>query len=281
MSICYDLHCHSTCSDGALSPADVVKRAHAQGVQCLAITDHDTFDAYEIARPTAEELDVTLISGVEFSCQWKGKNIHIVGLNVDVQHPVMKAAKCLMNERRLSRAKKIAERLEKLGVENAFAEAEANAAGGQIGRPHFAKYLVEAGYVKNLNQAFKRYLGAGKPGDIKQQWPEFEEVVGWIRQASGVAIIAHPLKYKLTRTKLREMCAHFRSCGGHGIEVISGGHQTPAETKALCDLANRFEFLGSVGSDFHKEGMSWQELGCIGTPNLSCTPVWSSWSSQQ
>jgi predicted metal-dependent phosphoesterase TrpH len=281
LTICYDLHCHSTCSDGALTPAEVVTKAHAQGVECLAITDHDTMEAYSLAKPIAEELDIDLISGVEFSCQWRGRSIHVVGLGVDVNSNTMIDAQKVMNERRLDRAHQIAERLTKLGVNNSFSAAVANAAGGQIGRPHFAKYLVDAGFVKNLNQAFKRYLGAGKPGDVKQQWPEFDEVVAWIRQSGGTAVIAHPLKYKLTRTKLREMCAYFQSCGGQGIEVISGGHQPSSETKDMCDIANRFGFYGSIGSDFHREGLAWQELGCLGTPKLYCEPIWSLWDSKK
>ena len=156
-------------------------------------------------------------------------------------------------------------------------EAEALANGGQVGRPHFAQHMVNIGAVKNINQAFKRYLGAGKVGDVKQQWPQFSEVTQWVVEAGGVAVIAHPLKYQLTRTKLLELCADFQAAGGTGLEVISGGGQTAAQTRAMTEVCLKTGLQGSLGSDFHAPDMPWQALGSCGPLPPEITPIWSSW----
>ncbi len=273
----FDLHCHTTYSDGVLSPEDLVQRAFDNKVTGLAITDHDNCLAFSAAQVTADLLGVSLIAGIEFSSQWRGRGIHIVGLNIDPQSLVIKEAEQYMSLQREKRAVEISEKLSKLGINGSLEAARKYAPSEQLGRPHFAQFLVEARHAKNIAQAFKRYLGSGKPGDVKQVWPEVAVVVDWITQAGGVAVIAHPLKYKMTRTKLRELCDEFKCHGGGAIEIVSGGHQSNIETRDMADLANRFELLGSSGSDFHAPGAPWQELGVASHIPLGCEPVWNAW----
>lgn len=270
-----DLHCHSRCSDGELTPTELVDRAHEMGVTMLALTDHDTTEGIPEARSRANHHGMTLINGIEFSSVWNGMGIHIVGLGFDMDHPVMKQAVADQENRRRERAKIIAERLEKQGIEGILAAAEAKADGGQLGRPHFAQAMVEMGKVKNIAAAFKRYLGAGKPGDVKAQWPEMSEVVQWIREAGGTAVIAHPDKYKMTRTKFNLLLKAFVEAGGNGIEVLSSGmERTFTQKMAQCCID--YNLFASQGSDFHGP-KPWAELGRLPPMPKDVTPVWAQW----
>ncbi|TNE72289.1 MAG: PHP domain-containing protein [Gammaproteobacteria bacterium] len=260
--LCIDLHCHSTASDGALAPRDLVRRAAERGVTHLALTDHDTVAGLAEARSEAEACEVELIAGVELSCQWKGRTIHIVGLDFDEQDEGFQAALSQQNENRWARARKIVDRLSRLKVENLLEEATQIAGGDVPGRPHFAEVMVSQGLVRNTAQAFKRYLGNGKPGDVKAFWPELPEVVQWIRAAGGMAVLAHPRKYQLTATKLRELTKDFIRAGGRGIEVSTSG-QSSGDLGFLAELCRREELLASQGSDFHFPGAPWCELGKI------------------
>ncbi|MBB6523293.1 PHP domain-containing protein [Pseudoteredinibacter isoporae] len=276
MTKIYDLHCHSDYSDGILSPSELVSRAHAQSVNVLALTDHDTLSGIHEARLAARDCGLDLITGIEFSCQWNGRGVHIVGLNVDDENAALLAAVEDQRQRRQQRSETIAQRLHKAGVEGSLAWVQAKAGKGTIGRPHFAQFLLERGHVKSINQAFKKYLGAGKPGDVKNVWPEVAEAVAWIKAAGGTAVLAHPDKYKLTRTKLRELCADFKEAGGEAIEVLSG-KQDANVTRNIMLLAEEFEFLGSLGSDFHQPNQPWQELACCGYLPEGIEPVWQQW----
>lgn len=279
MSFIYDLHCHSNHSDGVLTPEALVSRAKEKNVAYLALTDHDTVSGVARARAESERIGgPTIVAGIEFSSLWRNKGVHIVGLNIDLQSSVLCEAIKNQENMRLQRAHAIAEKLEKAGVEDAFEGANRHADGGVIGRPHFAKYLLEAGYVNTMNGAFKKYLGAGKPGDVKHFWPEMEEVVSWIEASGGQAVIAHPMKYKISRTKLCAMIEDFLEVGGTGIEVISG-RQDPNITKDLVKIAQKFSLLGSCGSDFHVPNAGWQELGVGGLLPQEMEPIWSSWSA--
>lgn len=270
-----DLHCHSRCSDGELTPTELVDRAHEMGVTMLALTDHDTTEGILEARSRADHHGMTLINGIEFSSVWNGMGIHIVGLGFDMDHPVMKQAVADQENRRRERAEIIAERLEKQGIEGILAAAEAKADGGQLGRPHFAQAMVEMGKVKNIAAAFKRYLGAGKPGDVKAQWPEMSDVVQWIREAGGTAVIAHPDKYKMTRTKFNLLLKAFVEAGGNGIEVLSSGmERTFTQKMAQCCID--YNLFASQGSDFHGP-KPWAELGRLPPMPKDVTPVWSQW----
>lgn len=268
----HDLHTHSHCSDGKLSPQALVQLAKDNGVTVLALTDHDTTQGIAEAQAAAGD-DMTLIAGIEFSSQWRGRGIHIVGLQVDIDSTALKAAVAQQTHVRNDRAKKIAQRLEKIGIKDALAGAEAYANGAAIGRPHFAQYMVEKGYVANFAQAFKRYLGAGKTGDVKEGWPPIDTVIQWITESGGIAVLAHPDKYGLTRTKLYELLGDFVDAGGQAMEVVSG-KQDSGVTDKLARAAKDFSLLASCGSDFHAPNQPWQTLGRYSPLPDDCEPVW-------
>ena len=269
----FDLHCHTHFSDGLLSPEAVVARAKERGVSVLAITDHDTIAALGIAQKAASDVGISLITGIEFSSQWGRGGVHIVGLGVDVKSPVLIDAVKFQEDARNARALAIADRLSKAGYPGALQGAQTIAGEGALGRPHFAQYLVSIGAVKNINAAFKKYLGAGKPADVKYQWPLMDQVIGWVHAAGGVAVLAHPAKYELTRTKMCAMVDSFVAAGGDAIEVISG-LQPAAMTEDLLRIANQRSLYASCGSDFHVPDQPWQELGSFGCLPTAAKPVW-------
>ncbi|MDF0749135.1 PHP domain-containing protein [Marinobacter sp. 71-i] len=270
---CIDLHCHSTASDGALPPQELVLRAREKGVSHLALTDHDTIAGIEEASEAAKEAGITLIAGTELSCVWKSHTIHIVGLDFDTANDHLRQALERQNNNRWSRARTIADKLSKLKIEDLLEKATGKAGGDVPGRPHFAKVLVEEGAVKDVAQAFKRYLGSGKAGDVKGFWPELPEVIRWINEAGGIAVLAHPRKYKLTATKLRSLVGDFRQAGGRGIEVSTSG-QSSGDLGFLAELCRRENLLASQGSDFHFPGAPWCELGSIMKMPDGLEPVW-------
>jgi len=243
----------------------------------LALTDHDTIDGIADAQSVADE-QIQVIAGIEFSSLWNGRGIHIVGLDIDIESPLLMAAVQSQTEVRAQRALTIAQRLEQAGIKGALEGAQRYAQGATIGRPHFAHYLVEAGYVKSFAHAFKRYLGAGKAGDVKQCWPSLETVVGWIIGAGGVAVLAHPDKYNLTRTKLYSVLKDFSEAGGHALEVVSG-KQDQSVTDKLLRAADDFSLLASCGSDFHAPGQPWQALGHYSPMPENCRPVWEAFTT--
>ncbi|MDX1451161.1 MAG: PHP domain-containing protein [Oleiphilaceae bacterium] len=273
----FDLHCHSTESDGELSPSELVERAAEHGVEVLALTDHDTFSGYAEASARAEGLGVKVISGIEFSCQWGKQGVHIVGLNFDVTSPVMKTAQHNQLEVRRARAAQIAHKLVAKGLPDLLEAACQQSPSGIPGRPHFAQVMVAQGLVKDEHEAFKRYLGRGKAGDIQALWPDLETVIAWLVSAGGIAVIAHPCKYDMSRTKLRELIAEFKSLGGGAMEVVTSG-QKQGEQGMLADLCRRFGLLASVGSDFHSPRFKWAEIGRVDTLPASVDPVWSAWA---
>lgn len=274
----YDLHCHTTHSDGSLTPPQLLARAIEHGVSTLAITDHDVISGVREAKELcAKGADIQLVNGVELSCVWSKVTIHVVGLNFDLDHSVMAQALASQQQARSQRAELIGQRLARAGFAGCYEGALAIAGQAQLGRPHFAQYLVEQGLVASHQQAFKRYLGAGKTGDVKATWPELATVVRWITGSGGVAVLAHPLHYKMTATKLRALIADFKTAGGQGIEVISG-RQESEKTRYIASLAARFELLASQGSDFHRPGSPWSELGVCEELPSGMTPVWSLWN---
>lgn len=273
-----DLHMHSHCSDGVLSPTELMERAFAQGVQLLALTDHDTLAGVEEARERAQSLGMQLVSGIEFSTRWGSMGIHIVGLGLALERPALHATVAAQRRARAERNEEIGRRLEKIGVVNAYERARELAGEVEPGRPHFAELLVRDGKVVDSARAFKKYLGSGKLGDVRQQWPPMADIVAAIRAADGVAVLAHPAKYALTRTKLRALMSDFAAAGGQAVEIISG-QQASGIAENLASLAREFELEASVGSDFHRPGHPWQELGCPGALPASVTPVWHRWAS--
>ncbi|QKX18751.1 PHP domain-containing protein [Microbulbifer sp. YPW1] len=281
-----DLHCHSTASDGILSPTALVSRAKSAGVTLLALTDHDTVAGIDEAEAEARAQGLTLLPGIELTALWGRRVVHIVGLNVDRRATALVQAIRLRDQLRRERAQQIAERLEKRGFAGALAGARALAGEGVIGRPHFARWMVEAGYVSDSGKAFKRYLGAGKIGDVAVPWPDMVETISAIRSAGGAAVLAHPLKYGLTRTKLRALLVDFCAAAGDAVEVVCG-QQNPVQTREILSLLDqvrapaagpRGPLLASLGSDFHQPDQPWRALGCVRLP-AGVEPVWNLWQT--
>lgn len=267
-----DLHAHSNCSDGSLSPRALLKRAAERGVELFSITDHDTLAAY--ASLEQESSGPQLVVGIELSSRWFNSGVHVVGLNVDRGNGHMAEGIKEQARARLDRAAAIAERLRKRGVDGSLEGALALADGDFVGRPHFAEFLVQRGVVDSQANAFKKYLGDGKAGDVRQHWPELSQVIDWIRSAGGVAVLAHPLKYRLTRSKLKRLIGGFVAAGGEGLEVVSG-QQSPQHTDQMGRICRELGLLASCGSDFHRPGLPWSELGSAVALPHGVTPVWS------
>ncbi|MDF1762478.1 MAG: PHP domain-containing protein [Oleibacter sp.] len=278
MNSIIDLHCHSTASDGSLAPAAVVERAAERGVKVLAITDHDTVAGYDEALAAAKHAGIKLIAGIELSCVWGGVTIHIVGLNFDPKSEVMQNVERTQTIAREQRALLIAERVGKrLKQTIDLAEVQTYADGGALGRPHFARYMVDKGWVSSMNEAFNKYLGAGKPGDVKASWPELAEVVGWITAAGGEAVMAHAHLYKMTRTKLKACLQDFIDAGGKGLEVAYG--QMDANQRGqMTSLAKDMNLHGSCGSDFHGPNRFGIDLGVMPDFPKDIPPIWSAWT---
>lgn len=271
----HDLHTHTNASDGTLTPDALVQRAIDLGIDVLAITDHDTIAAHH-SLPDVSGTSLRIVPGIEFSSRWMKIGVHLVGLNVDLGHATLLEGIERQREARLERASRIGARLQKVGVADPLPHVTAIAGDATIGRPHFAKYLVEAGYVKDFSAAFRKYLGAGKPGDVRDIWPSLAEVVAWIRACGGTAVLAHPAHYKLTATRLRALVHDFTDAGGHAIEVVSG-RQHASVTAKLAELSVDHGLAASCGSDFHGPGSDWSELGRFAALPANVTPVWESW----
>jgi len=267
----FDLHSHTVYSDGVLTPPDLISRALEKQVDVLAITDHDTIDAYRDLKLGGES--IRLVPGIEFSTQWENTGIHVLGLNIQLESAAIHAGVEFQTNARLQRARRIGENLEKKCIPDAFAGAQELSQGGYIGRPHFAQYLVKIGKVNSIQAAFKKYLGDGKPGDVRQHWADLPQIIQWIRDADGIAVLAHPLKYKMTRSKLKRLIDGFIGAGGQGMEVVSG-QQTSQSTTDMARLCEHKNLLASCGSDFHLPGKHWGELGVLAPLPAYVTPVW-------
>jgi len=267
----FDLHSHTTLSDGVLTPRELIARALENHVEVLSITDHDTLDAYH-ELPLAQD-SIKLIAGIELSTQWQMTGIHVLGLNIDLDSDAIQTAARFQSNARLQRARQIGKNLEKQGIENACDNAKKIAIGSYIGRPHFARHIVDIGKAKSIQHAFKKYLGAGKTGDVKHHWANLPQIIRWIRDANGIPVLAHPLKYKLTRTKLKRLLDGFIKAGGQGMEVISG-NQTPQQTRDMAALCEQKNLLASCGSDFHMPGKFWADIGVFDPLPENVTPVW-------
>lgn len=270
-----DLHTHSNASDGALPPSELIQRAIDQGVEVLSITDHDCTTVYQ--QLNNEHLtDIKLIEGIEFSALWRNITIHILGLNIDSKNQGMLDGVKRQQTSRRKRAAIIAERLEKKGFKNLITEIEKLRDDISVGRPHLAEILVANGDVKTTDEAFRKYLGSGKIGDVKNEWASLSTIIDWIRGAGGTAVIAHPEKYSMTRTRLLELVQDFKHLGGQGMEVVSG-RQDDGSSRKLAKICEEHQLLASCGSDFHKPGQYWAELGKHKPLPDFCTPVWDTW----
>ncbi|MCC5878705.1 MAG: PHP domain-containing protein [Idiomarina sp.] len=277
-----DLHCHSTASDGSLTPAELVQRAHQMQVNVLALTDHDTVAGISAAQAAIAELNgghpLKLISGIEFSCRWEGFEIHILGWHFDPEHPQFQALLAGQAEARQARAQLIMDKLIAQGVERAAlagVQAKQQQAGELVTRKHVADALVAAGYANTIDDAFKKYLGKGQCAYVTPQWCSIETAVETIQAAGGLSGLAHPLAYDLSSKWLKRLISYFKDVGGDALEVASG-QQAPHQREALADLAEQFELKASVGSDFHFVSR-WRELGHqLKLPDKS-QPVWANW----
>lgn len=279
MSQRLDLHVHSTCSDGALSVPDLLERALAADIQTIALTDHDTIKGVETAREwlsNNSEASLQLISGTELSCVWQGVTIHVVGLNFDVQNTLLESYLQGLDYARSERAELIASRLEKQGFKGALAGAQAIAGEAQLGRPHFARWLVDAGHCDSMNAAFKRWLGRGKLGDVKVFWPSLEEAVDVVVKAGGVAVLAHPQHYGMTRAKLKRLVFAFAQAGGSALELPLGRDHADVALY-VRRLLNECELSVSLGSDFHADSEWGPRLGVDVALARNLNPVWAGW----
>ncbi len=248
-----DLHCHSTYSDGSLTVEAVLNLAKQNGGIYQALTDHDTVDGINEARGIAAKLDLNLIAGVEISVTWHANTlIHIVGLGVDEKNPQLLEQLQLLRSSRLTRGKRIGDNLAKAGISGAFEGALALCKNPQaLSRTHFSQFLVNNGHAKP-GKAFEKFLAPGKPGYTPQIWASLKDAVNWITQSGGVAVIAHPGRYKFTRTKLLKLIDEFKEYGGQGIEVISSSH-APSDEENIAQICKQTGLFASVGSDFHQE----------------------------
>lgn len=273
----YDLHCHSTASDGLLAPAELVRRASGNGVDILALTDHDEISGLAEARAQAQAEGLRFIDGVEVSITWGGITIHVVGLNLDPDNQQLQQGLHAIRQGRAERAKKMAADLARVGIpgslEGAYAYVENP---NLIGRTHFARFLAEKGYASDVKSAFQHYLVSGKPGYVPHQWATLEEALGYIKAGGGIAVVAHPARYKLTRAEMRKFLGEFKDGGGAGIEVITSSH-TPEQVLEYAILAREFGFLASRGSDFHGPGESRVDLGKLPDLAADLKPVWHDW----
>ena len=313
----YDLHTHTFYSDGALAPAELVARAAANGVQVLALTDHDVTDGVPEAQAAAQQAGITLVPGVEISVTWPGnrscvsgtsalqgwsnaecmrlqslqepeaaaihggrgaQTVHVVGLQVDVTHPGLQAGLARLREFRDWRAEEIGRRLAKAGIPGAINDARRRAQRGLVSRTHFAQFLVAAGYAADVRSVFKKYLVRGKPGHVPGAWAGLDEAIGWIRAAGGQAVLAHPARYKITATRLRKLLGEFRDAGGAAIEVVSGSHSRD-DIFRFAQLASSYGLLASSGSDFHAPQNFYADLGRLPRLPDGCTPVWQAWGA--
>jgi len=277
----YDLHSHTTASDGLLTPEQLVHRALEMRVGTLAITDHDTTDAVPAAQAEIDRagLALKLIPGVEISTVWENHEIHIVGLNIDIVHPAMRVFLQQQSERRMTRARLIAERLEKAHIAGAWEGALRHANGAMITRGHFARFLVEQDKAGNMADVFKKYLARGKTGYVPPQWCTIEQAIDVIHHSGGTAVLAHPGRYDLSAKWLKRLLAHFAQSGGEAMEVAQC-QQAPNERSQLAAYAQQFGLLASQGSDFHQP-CSWIELGRKLWLPAGVEGVWLKWEQPQ
>lgn len=269
----YDLHCHSTASDGALTPSALVQRAHQQGVTALALTDHDTTDGLIEAIQAANDCGLRLIPGIELSATYANQCLHIVGLNIDARNALLMEGLAKQQLLRDQRAQKIAEKLEKKGVTGVYQAVLEVAGSGEITRSHFADFLLAQGYVSTQQEAFDKYLSKGKPAFVPTQWAALEEVVAWIKAAGGVAVIAHPLRYNMSAKWMNAALAAFKHVGGQAVEVVTGRASVDDIQRSL-QFAIKHQLHASMGSDFHSPENQWVELGRLAALPAKALPVW-------
>lgn len=270
-----DLHLHTTASDGTLSPLELMARAGVARLALVAITDHDTVQGYRQVREAWPAEAGRLISGVEWSAQGPHGHVHVVGLGMDTDCPAFAERIARQQALRPKRAERIAQQLGKCGIPDTLPGAMALAGEGSVGRLHFARHLVSRGVVHSEDEAFRRYLGDGARACVSCDWPAMAEVIAWTHEAGGVAVLAHPLKYRMTRTKLARMVTEFAGAGGDAIEWPVVIDKDTARWLKRIILAAGLKI--SLGSDFHGPDMRWNAIGRVASPPEGLEPVWSRW----
>jgi len=280
MSIKYDLHSHSTASDGTLTPRQLILAAKEAKIDVLALTDHDCLDGIADAAEEAKRQNLSLVVGVEISVTWNNTTIHMLGLGVDPDNAPLREGLATLCEFRQWRAEEIARKLDQAGIPGALEGAMAEASEGNlISRTHFARFLIKNGYAKDFRKVFKNFLVQGKPGHVSGDWAPLQDAIDWVNGAGGQAVIAHPARYKMTRTKLSKLLTEFKDAGGKGLEVVSSAHNS-SECQNMAQLAVQHQLLASCGSDFHSPDTSWAQLGRIPELPAQCTPIWENWTTR-
>ena len=269
-----DLHCHSVVSDGTLTPEALAARAKINGVELWALTDHDEIGGQSRALAAAHAEGLHYLTGVEISVTFIGKTVHIVGLGFDADNAQLVLGLAQTRGGRSQRAKDMAAGLAKAGIQGAF-EGALKFAGNHdlISRTHFARFLVESGVCRDTNEVFRKYLIEGKPGYVEHRWATLKDAVTWITEAGGMAVIAHPARYKFSANQEFALFTEFKGHGGQGVEVVTGSH-TPAEYLTYADTAREFGLAASRGSDFHSPDESHTELGTLPFLPGRVTPIW-------
>jgi len=269
-----DLHCHSVVSDGTLTPEDLARRAHGNGVELWSLTDHDEVGGQQRAADAAQALGMKYLTGTEISVSFIGKTVHIVGLGFNAEDAGLREGLLRTRGGRGQRAQEMAASLAQIGIRGAYEGALKYAGNHElISRTHFARFLVEVGACKDTNEVFRKYLTEGKPGFVEHRWATLKDAVSWIRQAGGVAVIAHPARYGFTANEEYALFTEFKLHGGQGVEVVTGSHTT-AEYQTYANMAREFELAASRGSDFHSPDESHTELGTLPFLPGNLTPVW-------
>lgn len=268
-----DLHTHSNCSDGSLTPADLVSRAKTAAVDVLALTDHDTIAGLAEAERRAGELGIEFVAGVEISASWRGQAIHVLGLWIDPECAALRGALDAQAGHRRLRMRRICARLSELGLPGDRLLAAVEAEPGLPTRAHLAAALVAQGLVARTDDAFRKYLKRGRAAHVAADWPALAVVVGWILAAGGSASLAHPARYAISAGARRQLLGEFRDAGGAAIEVITGGNAAH-HVETCAELARRFGFRGSIGSDFHHPEVPWNTLGRLAKLPHGVIPVW-------
>lgn len=269
-----DLHCHSVVSDGTLTPEELASRAKANGVELWALTDHDEIGGQQRAAAAARAHDMRYLTGTEVSVTFAGETVHIVGLGFDPQNDALRQGLARTRGGRDLRAQDMAADLARVGIRGAY-EGALRYVGNPalISRTHFARFLVEAGVCRDTSEVFRKYLTEGKPGYVPHRWATLAEAVGWITQAGGLAVIAHPARYKFTANEEFALFSEFKAHGGRGVEVVTGSH-TAAEAVRYAETAREFGLAASRGSDFHSPNESHTDLGALPVLPGELTPVW-------
>jgi predicted metal-dependent phosphoesterase TrpH len=269
-----DLHCHSVISDGTLTPEELAARAKAQGVQLWSLTDHDEIGGQARAAVAAAACGVSYLTGVEISVSFLHQTVHIVGLGFDATNVTLIQGLEQTRDGRSQRAKEMSDDLARIGIQGTFEGALKYAGNPKlISRTHFARYLVETGVCKDTYEVFRKYLTEGKPGYVEHRWARLKDAVQWIRDAGGMAVIAHPARYKFSSNEEFALFTEFKGHGGQGVEVVTGSHSA-AESLSYADTAREFGLAASRGSDFHSPGESRIELGTLPDLPIGLTPVW-------